>query len=93
MKNFSARQVGVLLESMNKKLDLLVDGQAALSVRIDRLEVKFDELQKEMNYKFETVFEELHLIREALKEKVSRQEFGLLEKRVVALEKRLEREK
>ena len=87
-KGFSARHVGVLLESMDKKIDTLVEGHIAHEHRFDRLEKKMDEefsdVRSEMGYKFERVFEELHIIRS---EQVKREEFALLEKRVMQLEK------
>jgi len=55
--------------------------------KIDRHYGEFQEFRKDVDYKFELVFDELHLIRNELKEKVGRDEFALLEKRVIALEK------
>lgn len=83
------RGIGVMLEQMDSKLDLVLEGQDALSARIDALETRLADLQEEMNYKFEAVFEELYLIRNELKEKVGREEFIVLEKRIIALEKRV----
>lgn len=79
---------GVLMEDLDSKLDLILEGQSALSARIDALEAKFGDLREEMNYKFDAVFEELHNIRNELKSKVSRDEFIVLEKRVMMLEKK-----
>lgn len=86
-KNFSERRFGVILENIDSKLDLVVEGQETLDKKIDKADKKVDDLHEEMNYKFEVVFDELHLIRNELKEKVGRDEFILLEKRVMALEK------
>ncbi len=95
-KKLSERKSGVALEDLDSKLDLLLEGQSGLARRMDLLEVKvenlilrLDNLEKEMNYKFEKVFEELHLIRNNLKEKVSRDEFVALEKKVLMLERKL----
>jgi len=101
---------------------LVVEGQGALDVKIDKVDEKLEDFKKEVNYKFDIVFEkfdevdqkfdevdqrfdevdqrfdevdqrfnevtdELHVIRNELKEKVGRDEFVLLEKRVAALEK------
>ena len=100
---------GVLLEGIDSKLDLVVEGHQTLDKKIDNLQGEMNERFKEVDYKFgvvferfnevdarfnevdakfETVFDELHLIRNELKEKVSRDEFLILEKRVVMLEKK-----
>ncbi|MCL5071661.1 MAG: hypothetical protein M1308_12325 [Actinobacteria bacterium] len=83
----SERHFGVVLEDIDSKLDLVVEGHKALDIKIDENHEEFREFRKEVNYKFELVFDELHLIRNELKEKISRDEFTLLEKRVMALEK------
>ncbi len=115
----SERHFGVVLEDIDSKLDLIVEGQQVLDKKIDRHYGEFQEFRKEVDYKFEIVFEgqqvlggkidkvdkkvenlrtemdykfeltfdELRLIRNELKEKVGRDEFVLLEKRVMALEK------
>lgn len=101
-KAFTESEVGTLIEHFDSKLDLVVEGHAALDKKIDDFKVEVAEKFKEVDYKFETVFErfdgvderfnhiddELHVIRNELKEKVGRDEFQLLEKRVAALEKR-----
>lgn len=97
----SERHFGVVLENIDSKLDLVVEGQGALDVKIDKVDEKLEDFRKEVNYKFDVVFEkfdeidtqfsdvkdELHIIRNELKEKIGRDEFILLEKRVAALEK------
>lgn len=95
-KKLSQKKDGVVLEDLDAKLDLLLEGQSALAKRMGLLEVKVENLilrlnnlEKEMNYKFEAVFDELHLIRNDLKEKVSRDEFIILERRVMMIEKKL----
>ncbi|MEK7162673.1 MAG: hypothetical protein AAB696_00020 [Patescibacteria group bacterium] len=81
------RHFGVVLEIIDSKLDLVVEGQQTLDKKIDGVDEKVENLKEEMNYKFGIVFDELHLIRNELKEKVGRDEFIFLEKRVLALEK------
>ena len=81
------RHFGVILENIDSKLDLVVEGQETLDVKIDKVDSKVDNLREEMNYKFEVALDELRIIRNELKEKVGRDEFALLEKRVAALEK------
>jgi len=85
--NITGRRFGVVLENIDSKLDLVVEGQQALDKKIDKVDEKVGGLKEEMNYKFEIVFDELHLIRNELKEKVGRDEFIVLEKRVSALER------
>lgn len=95
------RSFGVILESMDSKLNFVVEAHKSLDATIHKNHEEFREFKREVNYKFETVFEkfeeidtqfsnvkdELHIIRNELKEKVGRDEFVLLEKRVMALEK------
>jgi tetrahydromethanopterin S-methyltransferase subunit G len=81
------RHFGVILEDIDSKLDLVVERQQVLDKKIGRNHEEFQEFRSEVNYKFEIVFDELRLIRNELKEKVGRDEFTLLEKRVIALEK------
>lgn len=107
-KKIEERQFGVVLESLDSKMDLMLEGHHALDKKIDNNHQEFQEFRGEVNYKFEVVFEkfdeidarfgkidvqfdevkdELRIIRNELKEKVSRDEFALLEKRVLKLEK------
>lgn len=93
-RTISQRHSGVVLEDIDSKLDLLVEGHRGLNEKIDKVDKKLDNFRNEVDkrfnevdYKFEIVFDELHLIRNELKEKVSRDEFLVLEKRVMALEK------
>lgn len=88
-KDPKSRGDGVILEHIDSKLDLVLEGQGGLSDRIDHVDGKVEHLQKEMNYRFDTVFDELRLIRNELKEKVSRDEFVVLEKRLAHLEKKV----
>ena len=85
----AGRDVGIVLESIDSKLDLVVEGHIALDVKIDKVDKKLEDFRSEVNYKFDVVFDELHLIRNELKEKVGRDEFSVLEKRVMALEKKV----
>jgi hypothetical protein len=80
---------GVLLEDLDSKLDLVLEGQQGLGVRVGEVDKKVDNLKQDMDYKFEIVFDELRLIRNELKEKVGRDEFIVLEKRVAHLEKKI----
>mgnify|MGYP001583466285 CR=1 FL=1 len=88
------RRIGVLVEDIDRKIGGLVEGHQAHEESFERFEKKMDEgfmgIRNEMDYKFEIVFEELHTIRN---EQVKRQEFVLLEKRVLEIEKRLSQRK
>lgn len=85
--NNKERYLGVTLEHIDSKLDLVLDGHKALDKKIDDFKEEVGEKFKEVDYKFEVVLDELHVIRNELKEKVGRDEFVLLEKRVATLEK------
>lgn len=87
------RRIGVLLEAVDHKVDLLVEGQQALSARIDRLEQRINELSREMDYRFKVILDELELIRNDLKIKVDHKEFLILERRVAEIERRLSQKK
>lgn len=83
------RRTGVVLENIDSKLDLIVEGHRALDKKIDNLSGEMDKRFNEVDYKFGVVFErfdevtgELHVIRNELKEKVGRDEFAFLEKKI-----------
>ena len=84
---FTESEVGTLIEHFDSKLDLAVKGLQALDVKIDKNYAESKEFRSEVSYKFDIALYELHLIHNDLKEKVGRDEFVLLEKRVAALEK------
>ncbi|MBI4691825.1 MAG: hypothetical protein HY773_00020 [Candidatus Terrybacteria bacterium] len=79
--------VEVLLEDINSKFDFLVDSHQFLNQKVDTLDQKVDALDFSLNQKIDVIAEEIHLIRNDLKEKISRDEFILLEKRVIFLER------
>ena len=88
------RRFGVVLENIDAKLDLVVEGHQVLDKKIDKNHQELKDFRSEVNYKFGVVFEkfdevadELHLIHNELKEKVGRDEFIILEKRVAKIEK------
>lgn len=85
--NNEAHYFGALLENMDSKIDVILEGHQVLDKKIDDLSNNVDKRFNEVDYKFEIVFGELRLIRNELKEKVGRDEFVFLEKRVFALEK------
>ena len=82
------------MESLDSKLDLILESHDALGVKVDSNHKEFQDFRKEVNgrfgevdYKLELIFGELGLIKNDLKQKVGRDEFVLLEKRVSHLEK------
>ncbi|MEK7077598.1 MAG: hypothetical protein AAB928_00685 [Patescibacteria group bacterium] len=81
------RHQGVTLESMDSKIDLVLEGFHSLDVKIDKNRNEFKEFKGEINYKLDLTLEQLGVIRNDLKQKVGRDEFILLEKRVEHLEK------
>ncbi len=125
----SERHFGVILEDIDAKLYLVLEGHQSLDIKIDKNHQEFQEFREEVNYKFDVVFEkfdeidirfknidirfdaidirfkdvdarfdnveaefknvkdELRVIHDELKEKPGRDEFTLLEKRTMALEK------
>ncbi|MBI2035186.1 MAG: hypothetical protein HYT12_00695 [Candidatus Liptonbacteria bacterium] len=87
-KNSSTHNFGVIVEHFESKLDLVVEGNQMLDQKIETLRGDINERFQVVDQKFDAVFDELHLIRNDLKEKVSRDEFVVLEKRVLALEKK-----
>ena len=87
--NSEKRRMGAVLENIDSKLDLVVEGHRASDKKIDDLKGEMNERFNEVDYKFDVVFDELHLIRNELKEKVGRDEFAFLEKRVMNLEKKI----
>lgn len=84
------RGLGVLVEQTNHNVELLVEGHAVLDKKIDTVHNDLKEFKKEVDYKFGVVFDELHIIRE---QTVKRDEFSLLEKRVLAIEKKIAHQK
>lgn len=107
-RSSAERHFGVVLEDIDSKLDLVVEGHAALDVKFTK---KFDEvneqlkahteifgmIQKQLSAMREMIAKntedievmkmDLHIIKNDLKEKIGRDEFSVLEKRVSTLER------
>ncbi len=81
------RHFGVILEHIDSKVKLVLEGHRGLDKRIEDFRKEAGERFDGVDYKFELVFDALRLIRNELKEKIGRDEFAFLEKRVMALEK------
>ena len=82
-------RLGVIIENVDSKVDLLVEGHGSLDKKIEDFRGEVNEKFREVDYKFGVVIDELRVIRNELKEKVGRDEFVVLEKRVAFLEKKL----
>lgn len=74
-KVFTASEVGMLIEDLDSKMNLVLEGGEALDMKIDKNHAEFREFRQEVNDKFEVVFEELYGIRKEIKGKVDRDEF------------------
>lgn len=79
------RGIGVLLEDMNSKLDLVVEQTSGLTEKVDNLETKVNNLTENM----EIVKTSLEFVKNSLKQKVDAEEFAALERRVTLLESKL----
>ena len=78
------RKAGVLLKDLDSKLALVLEGIRGVDGKVDKHYSEFNEFKQKVDYKFEEVLDELRVIRN---EKVGREEFLLLEKRVLKIEK------
>ncbi len=77
------RKIDNLREDMDARFEQVDARFEQIDVRFEQVDARFEQI----DVRFEQVFDELHVIRNDLKEKVGRDEFVLLEKRVSALEK------
>ena len=68
---------------LEKKIDNMSDRQRRLEKKVEKIESKVDKIEKDMRF----VKDELRLIRNELKQKISLEEFNILEERVMKLEK------
>jgi len=84
-----ARHFGVILENVDFKLDLIVEGQHSLSREMQNFRGEVDVKFNEVDFKFGVVLDELQVIRNELKEKIGRDEFAVSEKRIFNLEKKM----
>ena len=95
-------QFTAVLEDIDSKFDLVLEGQQETNKRVDRLETKVEEgfkkvngrvdkLEAEMKAGFKLTFDHLNQIEQELhgelKTRVSLKEFAALEKRVEKLER------
>jgi peptidoglycan hydrolase CwlO-like protein len=99
------RHFGVVLENIDSKLDLVVEGHKSLDKKIDGVDQKLEEFSHNTDYKFKVLTEmtakntenievmksDIEIIKNSLKKKVDLEEFEILEKRVLLLENKVAR--
>jgi len=99
------RHFGVILENIDSKFDLLVEGHKNLDKKIDRVEQNLGEFRQETDFKFKILTEitaknsenieimksDIEFIKNSFKKKVDLEEFEALEKRVILLENKFAR--
>jgi phage-related tail protein len=84
--NNSKRKEGVLLEDLDSKLDLVLDGHKVLDKKIDGLGKELQEFKKDTKYKPDLIVKEIKEIKDKLDKVIYRPELEVLEKRVEKLE-------
>lgn len=75
-KTYKSDEVMSMLEQINDGVQVVAEDQGEIKNRMIRLETKFDNMQ-----------EDITEIKQKLSEKVDREEFNKMEKRVIKLEK------
>ena len=102
-KTASQNQFGVILEDINGKFDLLIEGQKSLEQRFFGLEDEVGEFKKDTEGNFKLVFQylsriedelmsiktEIADIKKTLTQKADKDRVALLEERVAKLEQKL----
>lgn len=86
------RVIGVYMEHIDERFDIVIEGQKALAERLDRLEIQVAALEERMDRMEADIAwlkSEVREIRRELKNKVNRHEFLALEKRVTKLEQQV----
>ena len=75
-------------KEVNSKFEMVFGEIKGIHKEMGEVKEDMNEGFDEVDYKFEGVFDELRLIRNELKEKVGRDEFLVLEKRMTILERK-----
>ncbi|MDP1688527.1 MAG: hypothetical protein Q8L47_00115 [bacterium] len=78
---------GVLLENVESQLKVVAEGHEILAQSIHNLREETRDGFRRHDLKFDVITDELRLMRNAINAKVDREEFLVLEKRVIALER------
>ncbi len=99
------RRFGVVLENIDSKMDLVLEGHQALdtkfSKKIDKVDEKLEDIGEKIDIHtemigsmatdVEIIKSNIEFIKNSLKKKVDIDEFAVLEKRVALLERKLQR--
>ncbi|TSC74507.1 MAG: hypothetical protein G01um101444_277 [Parcubacteria group bacterium Gr01-1014_44] len=82
--NYDSLEIGTLLEHIDDKVTLVAEQYTDLNKKIDRLDKKLDLVAEDV----EVIKMDIEFIKHDLKNKVARDEFAVLERRVALLENR-----
>lgn len=99
------RHFGVVLEDIDSKMDLVLEGHQALDIKfskkIDKVDEKLEDIGEKIDIHtemigsmatdIEIIKSDVEFIKNSLKKKVDIDEFVVLEKRVALLERKLQR--
>lgn len=103
LKPLSENQFGVILEDINSKVGLILEGHSALNQKIDDFKEEFVEFKQDTESNFKTIFKylssiddelksiksEVSDIKKTLSRKADLDRVALLEERVANLERQL----
>ncbi|OGM99028.1 MAG: hypothetical protein A2915_03670 [Candidatus Yanofskybacteria bacterium RIFCSPLOWO2_01_FULL_41_34] len=82
--NHNSSEIGALLEHIDDKVTLVAEQYTDLNKKVDRIEKKLDVVAEDV----EVIKMDIEFIKHDLKNKVARDEFAVLERRVSLLESR-----
>jgi len=99
------RHFGVLLENIDSKFGLVLEGHKGLDKKIDKIGKNLEDFRQDTQYRFKTLIEmtakntedieiiksDIEFIKNSLKKKIDIDEFVVLEKRVALLERKFQR--
>jgi hypothetical protein len=75
--------VGIVLEEVNDKLSIIIEGNDTLELKIDRVDAKLETFRTEVNEKFDAYSEDMKSLRVG---KAEKSDISVLERRVTRLE-------
>ena len=90
-KIFSKAEMGTVVEDFSSQLKLVAENVSGLHDKVDNLEVKVDKIGADLEIvkmDVEVIKMDIEDIKHDLKNKISRDEFAILERRVALLESR-----
>lgn len=88
---FTGTEIGALVEDFTSQVKLVAEDVSGLHNKFDRFEIKVDKIEADadvIKMDIEVIKMDLEVIKHDLKNKVSRDEFAVLERRVALLENR-----